>query len=255
MSAIQVKSAARALAILELFQRERGPLSSLTVAATFDWPLPSTHALLKTLVDCGYLIFEPQRRVYFSSPRVAGLTVSIPPDFFEESPALDIMYGLSGATGLDVTLAIQSDLHVQLLCGAQGAESAAMQCSARAPERVVDCSAGLILLAGLPDKIVDRICRRINIACQDSRRIDPDAVAGRIRQIRSDGYCLIEHVSEPPFGEISMRLPATQSGKVFALTLVTRSSATPKRTNALVDIMERLIAGTANQRSRAAVAA
>jgi len=255
MSSLQVKSAVRALAMLELFQRERRPLSALRVAENFGWPAPSTHVLLKTLVGCGYLIFDPQRRVYFSSPRLCGVTGAVPLDFFEESNAPQIMHRISDATGLSVTLAIQSDLHVQLLYDLPGLDPVPLPRPEQGPERVVDCSAGLVLLAGLRDRVVDRICRRTNISCREIRRIDPDAVLARVRQIRCDDYCLVEHHTDPAIGEISVCLPATQSGKVFAITVSGKLSDFRGRAGELHDIMKRLIAEAKTQHMHSAVAA
>lgn len=59
-----VKSAERALAILELLTRHERPLTFTEIARTLRYPRSSLHGLLRTLVDRGWAEFDPARRSY-----------------------------------------------------------------------------------------------------------------------------------------------------------------------------------------------
>ena len=65
------KSAVRALDILELFARIDRPLRAIDVTRLLGISPSSTIQLLKTMMDCAYLIFDPATKRYYPSPRLA----------------------------------------------------------------------------------------------------------------------------------------------------------------------------------------
>ena len=68
-----VKSAARTLAILELFGRERRALSARGIQTALGYPASSTIGLLKTLMAAGHLRFDRRTRLYVPTLRVVLL--------------------------------------------------------------------------------------------------------------------------------------------------------------------------------------
>jgi DNA-binding IclR family transcriptional regulator len=63
----------RVFAILELFSALRRPLTGGQVAKALNYPGSSTFALLRSMTAQGYLAFDPLRRTYFPTVRLAHL--------------------------------------------------------------------------------------------------------------------------------------------------------------------------------------
>lgn len=61
---MDVKSAARVLDIFELLAGRTEGLTVTEIGTHLGFPLSSTHALLKTLVNRGYLVMDPASRAY-----------------------------------------------------------------------------------------------------------------------------------------------------------------------------------------------
>ena len=64
----QVKSATRAIEILEYFKLAQQPRSMSQMASDLGYPQSSTTVMLKTLVNLGYLNFDRSTRDYFPTP-------------------------------------------------------------------------------------------------------------------------------------------------------------------------------------------
>ena len=89
MSLQPVKSAERTIRVLELFQRQQQPQTLHQVATQLRMPVPSTLAILRTLVGMGYLILDVRRKTYFPALRLASLGDWVSAQFFENSPVLE----------------------------------------------------------------------------------------------------------------------------------------------------------------------
>jgi DNA-binding IclR family transcriptional regulator len=76
-------SAVRALHVLEAIAMAPGPLRAIDVVHSLKLSPSSAHALLNTLVDSAYLIFDPATKRYSASPRLAKLGERFSEKFFE----------------------------------------------------------------------------------------------------------------------------------------------------------------------------
>ncbi|HYF18084.1 MAG TPA: helix-turn-helix domain-containing protein [Ramlibacter sp.] len=83
-----VKSAVRALEVLELFDRLQREASVGEVARLLGYPLSSTSVLLSTMMGCGYLRAGAAQHTYVPTPRLARLGAWIGP-FWNSAPARD----------------------------------------------------------------------------------------------------------------------------------------------------------------------
>ncbi len=68
-----VKSADRAMAVLELFREWRRPGTAREIAAALSMPRSSTTVLLRSLIQGGYLRFDDSSSSYFPTLRVVQL--------------------------------------------------------------------------------------------------------------------------------------------------------------------------------------
>ncbi|HEX7943836.1 MAG TPA: helix-turn-helix domain-containing protein, partial [Phenylobacterium sp.] len=81
-----MKSAQRALEILEVFARQRRPLALKEILEELGYPTSSGSALMKSLVALGYLDYDRERRTYFPTMRIAVLGHWVPAALFGEGP-------------------------------------------------------------------------------------------------------------------------------------------------------------------------
>ena len=115
MQRTQVKSALRAIEVLELFGRVRRPQSMSDVAQALGYPVSSTTVLLKTLIGLGYLSFDRHTRHCFPTPKVALLGDWISQELFGSGQILDAMRDVHAATGETTSINTATDIHIQYL--------------------------------------------------------------------------------------------------------------------------------------------
>lgn len=74
---MDVKTAARVFRVLNLFAEVRTPLIYSEIAQRLELPLSSCHALLKTMVACGYLYEPGIRSGYYPTQRLLHVAQAI----------------------------------------------------------------------------------------------------------------------------------------------------------------------------------
>ena len=94
----QVKSATRAIEILEYFKLAQQPRSMSQIASDLGYPQSSTTVMLKTLVNLGYLNFDRSTRDYFPTPKLTTLGDWIPRVMFGSGQMIDALNDLHSAT-------------------------------------------------------------------------------------------------------------------------------------------------------------
>lgn len=234
-----VKSAERALRVLELFQRVQQPQTLHQVATQLRFPSPSTLAILKTLVGMGYLVFDVRRKTYFPALRLASLGDWVSDQFFEDSPVLDVAEQLRKETSEHVLVAVHNDLHVHYVQVMNG-DGARRDCGS---QYVVHSASGLALLGTMADSSVDRICRRINVARgRDTQQVEPDRIINLARTFERQGYGVLTGIPHPNRMYLSMLMPPTRSGKRFAISIGGHRGRLSRQSDRLLNKMYETIA-------------
>jgi len=236
-----VKSAERIIRILELFKEERRPHSLHAVATKLGIPSPSALALLKTLVGTGYLIFDLQNRTYFPSLRLASLGDWVTPSFFENSSVLKVAQQLRSETAKHVVVSLQSDIYVHYVCVIHAEEKWQYGTQEGGLWPLVKSCSGITMLSAMPDRSIDRICKRSNAANgTKSERVDSEKIIELAHKFRQQGYGSLVENAHPELINLSMLLPPTATGKRFAITV--HGTAAPRQYGALVKKMYEAIA-------------
>ncbi len=215
MGAGVVKSARRVFEVLELFDRERRPLSLKDVCAALRYAPSSGAALLKSLVVLGYLDYDRGTRSYFPTMRIAVLGGWVEDALFGGGAILRLMKRLHETTGETVMLAAQSDLSAQYIHSVHGAEPLQGAVSPGTLRPLANSGMGWLLLSRQPEDAIERLCRRIDIA--QGRRVDRMALRRNIAAVRADGYVFSRHTVRRGMGIIAMLLPQAPFGRTFAL--------------------------------------
>jgi DNA-binding IclR family transcriptional regulator len=204
----RVKSAGRVLEILEFFDDIQRESTVMEIADTLGYPQSSTSALLRSLVDMGYLDYAPNRRTYITSNRVALLGSWTNSDIFREGAIISMMKELNEETRDTVVLAMRNGLYMQYIHVIQATNPARLHITLGTARPLAASSAGYALLSTLSDEEVTRIVMRINAEAADGEpllrvRDLHQTLAG----IRERGYAFTHDLVTHGGGMIAAPLP------------------------------------------------
>jgi IclR family KDG regulon transcriptional repressor len=214
MTAI-VKSAARVFDVLELFDRERRPLTLKEVRGRLKLAPSSGAAILKSLVALGYLDYERRTRSYFPTMRIALLGQWVPGALFGDGKIPKLMQRLHRVTGESVLLATQSDLNAQYVHAVHGSEPLQAAVPPGTLRPLTGSGVGWLLLSRQSEDEIEALCRRIDI--ESGKRVDRAALRRNIAAVRRDGYVFSRHTVRRGVGIIAMLLPGRALGRTFAI--------------------------------------
>ena len=218
--ASQVKSASRAIEILELFKESREPRGMTEISQALGYPPSSTIVLLKTLMQLGYLTFDRRAKSYFPTPKVTTLGEWIPAALFGSGGALEAMRDVHAATGESVSLSTANDVYVQYIQIIQSTHALRFHVDEGALRPLTRSALGWLLMSTLPDGKIDNVVRRSNIATATvADRVQLPDMMARILKIRRDGYAWAENIPFPSGATLCVLLPVTLRGHPVVIGL------------------------------------
>ena len=212
-----VKSAARVIQILELFDEERRALAVAEVAAHHEWPASSTSALMASLVAMGYLEYDPRRRVYRPSVRVALLGNWIHGNLLREGQLTRLLEHLNEATGETVVLAARNGLQSQYLRVLQGTNALRLHLHIGTVRPLFASGTGSMLLGAMDEADIRKLARRFNAGAAAGRRVDADEVVAAVGRDRERGYAMSLDQVTMHSGLIAMLLPTAPGEQPLVL--------------------------------------
>ena len=216
----QVKSASRAIEILELFRSAREPRAMSDIANALGYPPSSTTVLLKTLMRGGYLAFDRREKRYFPTPKVTALGDWIPAALFGTGTALEAMRDVHADTGESVALSTVNDVYSQYIQIIQSVHPLRFHVEEGAQRPLTRSANGWLLISTLPDAQIDNIVRRANIATENvADRVKLPEFMECIRRIRRDGFAAAENIPFVGGASLCVLLPTSLRGKPVALGL------------------------------------
>jgi len=216
----QVKSATRAIEILEYFKRVRQPRAMSEIAVALGYPQSSTTVLLKTLVTLGYLNIDRSDRLYFPTPKVTSLGDWIPRALFGTSRVLDALRDVHAATGETVSIGTRNDVYLQYIQIIQSVHALRFHVDEGTLRPLTQSAVGWMLLSTLADDKIDNIVRRANIATSKaSERVKIGDMMQRVAEIRQTGHCWTENVPFLGGGTICVLLPISIQNQPVVLGL------------------------------------
>ena len=236
-----VKSAQRALEILEVFARQRRPLALKEVLEELGYPTSSGSALMKSLVSLGYLDYDRERRTYFPTMRIAVLGSWVPRALFGEGPLLAALEDLHRRIGETVVLAVQSDLHAQYVHVIHSSEPLQLRIPPGTLRPLARSGMGLVLLSAKKDAEIERLRRRINAAGDEVMQSREDLMA-RVNEVRARGYAFSKNSISPGLGIIGAALPNGPFGRVAAVGVAGRVPRLDDKKDAIVADLQAMIA-------------
>lgn len=216
----QVKSATRAIEILEYFKLSQQPRSMSEIANDLKYPQSSTTVMLKTLVNLGYLNFDRSTRNYFPTPKLTSLGDWIPRVLFGSGQIIDALNDLHAETGEGVFLGTKNDIYLQYTRTKESIHALRFHIDEGFMRPITLSAAGWVLLGTLPEDKVDNVVRRANIATENTdQRMTTQKVLEHIAEIKQRGYAYSENLPLEGGATLAILLPDTAQGQPMALAL------------------------------------
>ncbi len=216
-----VKSAARAIEILELFANERRRLTLAQMGGLLDYPKSSLSVLLKSLLAQGYLSYLPTDLSYFPTLKVASLGDWIPSVIFGDE-LMPMLQDLRDATSETVTLTTPAGQQMRCLRVLLGTQRIALQVDEGTGFPILGSAVGAAYLADLPPAACHQFLARALRAGTPAQAI---ADAERlVEESRAMGYARVYDKFTEDAGAIAVALPHSAFGDVLVVAVAGLSS-------------------------------
>lgn len=208
-----VKSAVRVMQLLEYFDSVRREVGVIETARALGIPQSSTAALLKSLVELGYLV-QTERRMYLPTPRVTLLGNWIDPMLAPGGSVISMMNELAEATGETIILGIPSGITVRYIYVVPATQPMRLHVGVGDVRPMLVCGLGRLFLAGMSDEEVkQKFFRHTATQASHETPLTLSTVRRDIESIRVNGYSVCMDRVSRGAGVVCMRLPEReQSG-------------------------------------------
>lgn len=214
----RVKSAARALEVLEYFDEVRTDASVMEVSRALRYPQSSTTELLKSLADMGYLSYDGQRRRYMPTHRVALLGTWIQAPHLAEGRVIQMIEELGELTYETIILAEQSSTIVRYIYVVPSRKVMRLHVGPGTTRPITLSGIGRLFLSTFPPERVQQLLRRINAAAgPDEPLVDYQALKLELDRIRRTGHYVLLNGVTPGAGIVTMMLPQADGYPPLAL--------------------------------------
>jgi DNA-binding IclR family transcriptional regulator len=159
-----VKSAGRALQVLEYFDSVQREACVSEISRALQCPQSSTSVLLRSLVHLGYLQNDRNRRTYYPTRRVSLLGNWVDPAMVRQGELLMQADALAARTGQAVVIATINGLQAQYIYvnRSQAAPASFDAFHVGMHSSLARTAVGKALLAGHSDKYVSQLAWRVN---------------------------------------------------------------------------------------------
>jgi len=191
MATENVKSAHRVFKILEVFSREQRALSVAEIAVECNFPQSSTSALMRTVVELGYLSFDRVNRTYRPTLRLPLLVNWVSTSLFKGDEILQLMQELSERTNETILLCAENGRYSRYIHLIEATGSLRLHAVAGDVRPYTQTATGLMLLSTWDNRRLAGFIHRANSEEQDPiRRVDLSALIKQLETIRQDGYAV-----------------------------------------------------------------
>ncbi len=202
-----VKSAARSLQVLELFELLKRPASLMEIASALGYPASSTSMLVRTLCQMGYLNRDPESQRFAPTMRLALMGGWIRAGAADGHALAALVAAAQQTTGLSAVLSTRHGLDVQYIyvdrVTPRGFSSRNPNSGTLRP--ICLCAAGLVMLAEEDDERIALIAR--NAAALRGRRIPLDDLMAKVGDARLEGYAWQFGGNRSDVGDVAVRVP------------------------------------------------
>ncbi|MEP3331151.1 helix-turn-helix domain-containing protein [Sedimentitalea sp.] len=185
-----VKSASRALELMEVLGAEHDGLVAMEIARRLDMPQSSTSVLLRSLVELGFVKIDKKKRTYLPTARVALIGSRVESQFFGGKNLLQLLNEVSMNTEEQAFLGIQNGVNVRILQAAGHFAFGKPQHYVGALRPLATTASGRLILSKMPKADASSIIARFNAETDKSDRVQLRECLSDLQKIRERGYAL-----------------------------------------------------------------
>lgn len=182
----------RAASLLRALSEQAATGATTTeLARATHIPRPTSHRLLEALEAEGFVDRDGQSGRWFLGPEIYVLGAAAAPRYDITETARECVYRLARETGESAFFSLRRGDHTVVLLREDGdfpIRSYVLYEGARFPLGVV--SAGLAVLAYLPDADIDAYLKRADLTNTWGESHSANAIRARIEQTRTDGWAV-----------------------------------------------------------------
>lgn len=241
MSQELVKSAARALDILEVFAARREPLTASELGAALGYPKSSLSVLLRSLIAQGYLSLGASDQSYFPTLKLARLGDWIAGALLGSEMLLPTLAQLRDVTSETVTLTVAADLQMRCLHALVGTHPISLQVEEGVNFPMIGTAIGTAWLASQDDAAVRQRIDRWTKQAPARGRPPAAALSEAIAEARELGYATAYDAVLPDTGAIAMALPTSGVGDTLVVGVAGLSNRIRRSEAKIVRTMRQLL--------------
>ncbi|NKB43564.1 MAG: helix-turn-helix domain-containing protein [Alphaproteobacteria bacterium] len=238
-----VKSAARTLAVLEVFQNWKRPASAREIARTLEMPRSSANALLASLVTLGYLWFEPKNATYFPTLKVGLLGEWLIGSIRRDRALGSILQEVSAATGETVSIAMRAGFDMQFITIFPSTFPIALNIEEGALAPLFESAVGIAWIAGQDIGEIEDL-----VAAHNKRTgIKPVALADmkkRISDVGTKGAAVAYDKVLPDTGAIGLAYPRPVQGQTVVIGVAGPEDRIRRSEKQIIALIRRLVRQT-----------
>lgn len=215
-----VKSAERALHVLELFELLQRPASLTEIAASLGYPASSTSVLVGTLCRMGYLNRDPATLLFAPTMRLPLLGGWIRAGGAGGAALARLVAEARRATGMSAVLSMRHGISVQYVhvdrVAPQGFSSNRPNAGDLRP--ICASATGFVMLAEEDDERIGLIAR--TASALQRRPVDIAQLMADVNHARSKGYGWQVGTLTAEVGDVAARIPLDDPfGKALVLSV------------------------------------
>lgn len=220
MATYSVKSAERALELLEFFAEWRRPASITEISQSLGYPQSSTSVLMRSLTESGYFDHEARTGMYVPNVRLALATAWIGEELFSERSLLRLMEQVLAQSGHTVMIGTLQGVHVRYLHVLQATRAERFVAKIGSLRPLFRSAPGRMLVTTLPERDVAVMLRRANALETDARlRVDFDSAMRERAKALRDGHAMSMGTSMPGAAGLAILLPVPRGHEPLTLSV------------------------------------
>nr|AFR43890.1 putative transcription regulator [uncultured bacterium] len=235
-----VKSAFRAIEILEYFAARQKGATITEIAAALDYPQSSTSMLVGSLETMGYLTFSEKDHLFRPTLRVMLLGAWQHEAFFAKNSFVTDMKTLAMRTKAGVMVGLRQGIHVRFILSLlPSLKTNALWFPPGVLRPVCRSAAGKVLLANERDEDIERIASAANAEAADGVQVNIPALIREARECRQRGWAQSLDYPRPGWANLAMGLPRMEGQPEMAVTLGVRKESVELRRDDLIAELRR----------------
>ena len=220
MTAKIVKSVGRVFDILELFDRERRPLSATTISRLLRYPHSSTVAIVKSMQKLGYLVYDRNVRAYSLSAKLPQIAEWIVTDVHTETTILNVMADLHAEIDETINLSRHTGDFVKIVHGLESSKLLGIRVQQGIVMPLTGSHTGMVALSTYPDDEVENIIGDLRRRkYPQNREVTPEQALREVRAIRAERLSRGYDVYVDGIGIIAFPLVSANGARPFVVAI------------------------------------